>query len=106
MAFTGSSVFAFTVCVAPSSRAFANFDSTVSTAMIMRAPAMRAPWIAASPTPPAPKTATVEPGSMRAVLSTAPTPVVTPQPMSAACANGIWSSIFTIAFSCTSIFSA
>ena len=67
---------------------------------------MRAPWIAASPTPPAPKTATVEPASIRAVLSTAPTPVVTPQPISAARSSGIVSSIFTRAFSCTSIFSA
>src|SRR5438477_11234871 len=62
--------------------------------------------MAARPTPPAPKTATVEPGSMRAVFSTAPTPVVTPQPMIAAWANGIWSSIFTRAFSWTSILSA
>ena len=42
---------------------------------------VRAPWMADSPTPPAPNTATVEPGSTLAVLSTAPTPVVTPQPM-------------------------
>ena len=67
---------------------------------------MRAPWIAASPTPPAPKTATVEPGSIRAVFSTAPTPVVTPQPIRAARSSGMSSSIFTSAFSCTSIFSA
>src|SRR5262249_12207671 len=39
--------------------------------MIIRAPAMRAPWIVARPTPPAPKTATVEPGSTRAVFSAA-----------------------------------
>ena len=74
--------------------------------MIMRAPAMRAPWIADSPTPPQPKTATVEPGSMRAVFSTAPTPVVTPQPMSAARSSGMSSRIFTSALLCTSIFSA
>ena len=67
---------------------------------------MRAPWIAARPTPPQPNTATVEPGSMRAVLSTAPTPVVTPQPISAARSSGMSSRIFTSAFSWTSIFSA
>ena len=72
----------------------------------LRAPAIRAPWIAARPTPPHPKTATVEPGSIRAVLSTAPTPVVTPHPMSAARSSGMSLPIFTSAFSCTSIFSA
>ena len=40
-----------------------------------------------SPTPPSPMTATVEPGSTAAVLSTAPTPVETQQPMSAATAG-------------------
>ena len=43
---------ASTTCVAPRSRAVASFDSTMSTAMIWRAPAMRAPWMAARPTPP------------------------------------------------------
>ena len=55
----------------------------MSTATISAAPAMRAPWIAAMPTPPAPKTTTLEPGCTLAVLSAAPTPVVTPQPMRA-----------------------
>ena len=54
----------------------------------------------------APKTATVEPGSIFAVLSAAPTPVVTPHPMSAARSSGMSSRIFTSAFSCSSIFSA
>ena len=67
--------------------------------MIMRAPAMRAPWIAARPTPPAPKTATVDPGSTRAVLRAAPRPVVTLQPMRAARESAISSPIFTRAFS-------
>jgi hypothetical protein len=40
--------------------------------------------IAAMPTPPQPMTATVAPGSTRAVLITAPTPVITQQPTSAA----------------------
>ncbi len=42
---------------------------------------LRAPWMTLRPMPPRPNTATVEPGSTLAVLTTAPTPVVTPQPM-------------------------
>ena len=64
------------------------FSSTGSMAMMRAAPAMRAPWITAWPTPPHPMTATIEPGSTCAVLSAAPTPVVTPQPMSASCSSG------------------
>ena len=84
------------------------FDATKvgGTAIIIAAPAIRAPWIAESPIPPAPKTATVEPGSNLAVLSAAPTPVVTPHPISAARSSGMSSRIFTSAFSCSSIFSA
>jgi hypothetical protein len=62
-------------------------------AMIRSAPAMRAPWITESPTPPQPNTATDEPGATFAVLKTAPTPVVTPQPTSAAQSSGILGSI-------------
>ncbi len=75
-------------------------------AMIWRAPAMRAPWITEFPTPPHPKTATLEPGATRAVFSAAPTPVVTPQPTKAARSNGMSLSIFTTARSCSSIISA
>src|SRR5262249_7802035 len=46
------------------------------------------------------------PGSTLAALNTAPTPVITPQPTSAARSSGISGSIFTVAFSCTSICSA
>ena len=51
-------------------------------------------------------TATVLPTSIFAVLCTAPTPVVTPQPMSAARSSGMSSRTFTIACSCTSMYSA
>jgi hypothetical protein len=78
----------------------------LSTAITIRAPATFAPWMIASPTPPAPQTATVEPGSTLAVLSAAPTPVMTPHPISAARSSGMSLSIFTSAFSCTSICSA
>jgi hypothetical protein len=50
--------------------------------------AMRAPWIAFSPTPPTPKTATRLPGLTPAVFQTAPTPVITEQPISAAFWSG------------------
>ena len=49
----------------------------VSMARTISAPAMAAPWMAFRPTPPQPNTATADPGSTRAVLNTAPTPVVT-----------------------------
>ena len=39
------------------------------------------------PTPPAPKMITDEPGLIWAVLIAAPTPVITPQPISAAGSN-------------------
>ena len=97
---------AFTTSLAPSLRASSSFHGTVSTAMIRPAPAIRAPCSAESPTPPQPITATLLPGAICAVLSAAPTPVVTPQPISAACSSGMSSRIFTSAFSCTSICSA
>src|SRR4029077_8360980 len=46
------------------------------------------------------------PGATLAVLKTAPTPVMTPQPISAARSSGMSSRTFTIAFSCTNICSA
>src|SRR5438270_13226047 len=73
--------------VAPSCSAVLRFSSTGSMAKVREAPAMRAPWMTAWPTPPQPMTATVEPGLTCAVLRAAPTPVVTPQPMSASCSS-------------------
>src|SRR5262245_17178403 len=58
------------------------------------------------PTPPAPNTATEDPGVTCAVLSAAPTPVVTAQPTNAALSSGISSGILTTLRSCISIFSA
>ena len=78
----------------------------MSPAIIRPAPAIAGPWTAVRPTPPQPISATVEPGATFAVLNTAPTPVVTPQPISAARSSGMSLRIFTIAFSCTSICSA
>ena len=48
------------------------------------APATTAPWTALRPTPPVPTTTTLLPGSTRAVLTTAPKPVITPQASKAA----------------------
>ena len=58
-----------------------------------QAPAAFAPMTALRPTPPRPKTATEDPGSTRAVLNTAPTPVITAQPNKAASSNGASSGI-------------
>ena len=74
--------------------------------MMRDAPASAAPFTADRPTPPQPMTATVEPAGTRAVLITAPTPVMTPQPTSVARSSGMSRSIFTSAFSCTTICSA
>jgi hypothetical protein len=57
--------------------------------MMRPAPASFAPIMTLRPAPPAPKTATLLPGRTRAVLSAAPTPVVTAQPMSAATVRGM-----------------
>ena len=72
------------MCVAPSSRASSSRASSGSTTTIAAAPAIRAPWTQNWPTPPAPITSTVSPGSVRAANSTAPTPVIAAQPSSAA----------------------
>src|SRR5919108_1676033 len=58
------------------------------------------------PTPPQPNTATEEPGATLAVLKTAPTPVVTPQPTRAARSSGILGSILTRLSTCTVAYSA
>ncbi len=59
-----------------------------STAMTREAPAMRADWSVARPTPPTPNTATVSPGRTRAAWWTAPYPVSTAQPSRAASTSG------------------
>ena len=53
--------------------------------------------------PPQPKTAIEEPASTCAVRITAPKPVITAQPSSAAASSGISSAIFTTPFSWSSI---
>src|SRR5687768_93431 len=77
------------VSVAPSDVATSSFGATRSIATICDASAITAPITHESPTPPSPITATEVPGVTAAVLSTAPTPVVTQQPINAAAAGSV-----------------
>ena len=65
IASTGSTSLASITWVAPSSCASASRPGSTSTAMIGAQPQMTAPITADSPTPPAPKIASDEPGSGR-----------------------------------------
>ena len=94
---TGLAGSAWTQCVAPRLPARSILVRLTSTAMILAAPASTAPMTHESPTPPRPMTATVEPAWTSAVFTTAPTPVDTPHPMSAATSGGTPSGIGTTA---------
>ena len=87
--------------VAPSSDASASFSGSTSTATMRAAPASRAPWITARPTPPQPMTATDEPSCTGVAQSAAPAPVEKPQAIRHACSAGSSSGIFTAHASCT-----
>src|SRR3954454_6608309 len=102
---TGSVCFEFTVWVAPMPRAHSSFRSSMSTAMIVDAPASLDPAIAASPTPPQPKTAPDWPRVPPPVLIAAPTPAITPQPSSPAAVAGAAGSTLVHCPECTSVFS-
>ena len=67
---------------------------------------MRAAWMTLRPMPPTPNTATSWPGWTLARLSTAPAPVMTPQPMRQAEVSGTLSSIFTTWRELTTVYSA
>ena len=92
--------------VAPKCRAMLSLAGDMSMAMIRPAPAIAAPLIAARPTPPQPITATVSPGRTLEVWITAPTPVITPQPIRAARSSGMSLRMATQACSWISICSA
>ena len=77
----------------------------MSTPMMRLAPAMTAPCTTLRPMPPSPKTATVDPGVTLAVLSTAPTPVVTPQPSRQTLSSGAAGLIFATAISGSTVYS-
>ncbi len=72
----------------------------------MPAPAMAQPWMAFNPTPPQPKMTAIEPASTLAVLTAAPTPVITPQAINAARSSGMLWSILTTLSMCTVAYSA
>lgn len=103
---TGSVSREFTVSVAPRSRAQASFRSSISTAMIFRAPARLDPSTAPQPTPPQPITATESPRLTCPVLIAAPSPAITPQPSSPA-TSGRTSELTLVHWpAATSVFSA
>ena len=76
-----STSFGLTKWVIPNLRPISSLPGFTSTPTIMSAPTSLAPWMTLRPMPPSPNTTTLAPGSTFAVLITAPTPVVTPQPM-------------------------
>src|SRR5919108_5316302 len=81
-------VVAGTVCVAPNVRAISSGAGRTSTAITISAAAIAAPCTTFSPTPPAPITATVDPGVTCAAFITAPMPVTTAQPTVASASKG------------------
>ena len=95
-----------TVWVAPSFRAPSSFRSSMSTAMIVDAPASTEPAIAAVPTPPQPMTATLVPRLTLPVLRAAPRPAITPQPSRPTAAARAAGSTFVHWPAATRVFSA
>ena len=75
--------------MAPNCRAISSGFGRTSIAMIRSQPAIAAPCTTLSPTPPAPITATFDPFGTRPALVTAPTPVITAQPIVASASNGM-----------------
>ena len=87
-------------------RASSSFAGLVSTATLRPAPTATDPNNALRPTPPSPTTATDAPAGTRAVLTTAPTPVITAQPKIAATSGGTSGSIRTTELGTTTARSA
>ena len=94
-----------TKSVAPRFFAISNFVSLTSTAIMRSASAMTRPWITLRPMPPRPKTAADEPGRTFAVFSTAPIPVVMPQPSRQTLSRGAAGLIFAKAISGSTVYS-
>src|ERR1700677_2158567 len=83
-----------TAWVAPKPSADSRLNTTGSTAMTYRAPAIDAPCSALAPTPPMPYTSVVSPGLTSPALTEDPNPVGTAHDVSAASSSGMSSSIF------------
>ena len=79
---------ASTKSVAPNCLASASFWGSVSTATMRPASESFSAWMTLRPMPPTPNTVTSWPCFTSARLNTAPTPVMTPQPMRAADSSG------------------
>src|SRR5215467_4846240 len=77
----GSTAHALIVSVAPKRLEKASLSSITSTATMGYASTIAAAWIAQSPMPPTPNTATDCPGFTPSVLIMAPAPVITAQPI-------------------------
>src|SRR5262245_46614182 len=103
MAAGASSRDASTTWLAPSARACSSLAALTSTAMIGCAATSAPPCTTLRPTPPTPNTAMLAPGGTAAVLITAPTPVITEQPISAAQSRGTVGSILIAHDSCTTV---
>src|SRR5690606_33192168 len=92
--------------VAPSCRASSSFLPSLTTAMILFAPARREPATAAGPTPPLPVTATESPRAPPPVLIAAPSPAHPPQPGGPATAGRAFGSTLVHCPAATSVLSA
>ena len=94
------------MCVAPILVAVSSFRGSMSTAMIVPAPASTEPAMAAAPTPPQPITATLLPRLTLPVLMAAPRPAITPQPSRPAAAARVDGSTLVHWPAATRVFSA
>ncbi len=101
-----SSWVGLTVWVAPKALDVSSLAFERSTATIGCAPASAAPWTLFKPTPPVPITTTALPAGTRAVLTTAPSPVMTPQASKAAHSKGTSSGMGTTWDCSTTTYSA
>mmetsp|Transcript_127503 Transcript_127503/g.291385 ORF Transcript_127503/g.291385 Transcript_127503/m.291385 type:complete len:267 (-) Transcript_127503:9-809(-) len=99
-------VLLFTTWVAPNFLACSSFSSLMSAAIMVLAPAIRAPCRTFRPTPPVPMQRTVDPGVTCALLNTEHTPVVTPHPTKAAFCSGMSFAILIAESMCTVQYSA
>jgi len=94
-----------TKSVAPIAFAIVHLSGLTSIPMMRFAFAITAPCTTAKPIAPSPNTATVEPGRTLATLSTAPTPVVMPQPSRHTLSSGAFGSIFATDISGSTVYS-
>src|SRR5207249_10175640 len=90
---------------APGYRAVGSSSGLVSTPTTRPALAITAPGATDKPMPPSPNAATEEPGRTLAVFSTAPMPVVMPQPSRQTLSSGARAFTFATAISGSTVYS-